>query len=149
MGCSSDNYLTHSYNNVYNPKRQSSFRDKKPEDNRNIQSNFNDNKIGFGLGFQNGNDNKFNFHDLFNISIDSNNDNDFKNNIHQHRDFCDNERMFNDIDRNNNSVLSKNEIMDGFNLNPYQAEQLFDKMDLNGDGIIDRQEFSNYMNNNF
>ena len=57
--------------------------------------------------------------------------------------------MFNNLDRNNNSVLSRNEIMDGFNLNSRQADELMDKMDENRDGYINKEEFNNYMNNDF
>ena len=57
--------------------------------------------------------------------------------------------MFNDIDRDNNSVLSKNEIMNGFNLNSSQADELMNKMDENRDGYVDKYEFNNFMNNHF
>ena len=104
-----------------------------------FHNNDNDNKKEFGFGFHN-NDNDRN---------NDKNDNDFYNNIHDHKDFGDNERMFNNLDRNNNSVLSRNEIMDGFNLNSRQADELMDKMDENRDGYINKEEFNNYMNNNF
>ena len=75
--------------------------------------------------------------------------NDIDNNIRGHNAFGDNDRMFNDIDRDNNSVLSKNEIMNGFNLNSNQADELMDKMDENRDGYVDKEEFNNFMNNHF
>ena len=57
--------------------------------------------------------------------------------------------MFNNLDRDNNSVLSRNEIINGFNLNSRQADELMDKMDKNRDGYISKEEFNDYMDNNF
>ena len=138
MGICSDDYERKSDINDESRSRNSS-KDRRSEDNRNEQNKNNDNKKEFDFGFHN-NDNDRN---------NNKNDNDFYNNIHDHKDFGDNERMFNNLDGNNNSVLSRNEIMDGFNLNSRQADELMDKMDENRDGYINKEEFNNYMNNNF
>ncbi len=138
MGICFDDYERKSDINDESRSRNSS-KDRRSEDNRSEQNKNNDNKKEFGFGFHN-NDNDRN---------NDKNDNDFYNNIHDHKDFGDNERMFNNLDRNNNSVLSRNEIMDGFNLNSRQADELMDKMDENRDGYINKEEFNNYMNNNF
>ena len=153
MGICSDDYERKSDINDESRSRNSS-KDRRSEDNRSEQNKNNDNKKEFDLGFHNNdNDNKkefgFGFHNNDNDRNNDKNDNDFYNNIHDHKDFGDNERMFNNLDRNNNSVLSRNEIMDGFNLNSRQADELMDKMDENRDGYINKEEFNNYMNNNF
>ena len=165
MGCSgdfSDFSDNRSYRNEYrnNNSSRNSYYDKKSEDKGNQQSNNNNNdKFGFGFGSRNDNDNnrfgfgsgndndnRWGFHNPFNVVRDNN---DYENNIRDHYASGDNDRMFNDVDRDNNSVLSKNEIMDGFNLNSRQADELMDKMDENRDGYVDKDEFNNFMRYHF
>ena len=55
--------------------------------------------------------------------------------------------MFDNIDQDDNNQISRSEIKQGFSLNSQQADDLMDKMDENGDGVVDSKEFDNYMDN--
>ena len=97
---------------------------------------------------------KNNFNDIIN---EDNNDNDNNNKNNDNNNFIDDyddsinnhifgpPKDFKELDLDNNKLLNKYEIMNGFNLTGMQAEQFIQQYDLNRDGYLDENEYNQFL----